>query len=173
MPDNELMDVVSEDDDSIGKKPRSIIHSTGLRHRGVHIFLFNKKGSLLLEKRSKEKDVCPGFYDCISEHLMFGEGYREAVKRCMTEELDIRNAELKRLLKIKWKYWKNDNMISELYECKWPGSVKIEKSEIDHIKFCTLNKIQEMLENGERFTPWFIEMLKWYTNKKPRFTIMD
>jgi len=52
---NELLDVVDNDDTVIAQQPRSVIHANSLRHRAVHILVFNDAGQLFLQKRSMKK----------------------------------------------------------------------------------------------------------------------
>jgi isopentenyldiphosphate isomerase len=52
---NELLSVVDENDCVIDTCARHIIHATGLRHRAVHILVFNEQGQLFLQKRSMKK----------------------------------------------------------------------------------------------------------------------
>ena len=56
----ELFDVVDADDNVIGVGGRSKVHRERLFHRAVHVFVFNAKGELYLQKRSITKDTAPG-----------------------------------------------------------------------------------------------------------------
>ena len=56
----EIYDVVDADDHVIGQATRREIHKKGLRHRSVHILVFNQEGKLFLQKRSLLKDESPG-----------------------------------------------------------------------------------------------------------------
>ena len=38
---DELLDVVDENDNIIGRDKRAVIHSKGLLHREVHVWLYN------------------------------------------------------------------------------------------------------------------------------------
>ena len=77
---SEILDVVDENDHVIGKATREEIHSSELWHRGVHVFVFDSQGKLLLPIRSSTKDKFPNTYDCsVSEHLKTGETYEEAM----------------------------------------------------------------------------------------------
>ena len=66
----ELFDVVDEHDRVIGVEPRGVVHARDLRHRAVHLFVFNAAGELFLQKRSAWKDRHPGKWDSsASGHL--------------------------------------------------------------------------------------------------------
>ena len=60
---DEIFDVVNERDEVIGRATRSEVHERGLLHRAVHIFVFNSRGELFIQKRSMSKDRNAGKYD--------------------------------------------------------------------------------------------------------------
>lgn len=99
----EIFDVVDERDEVIGKAPRSEVHKQGLRHRAVHILLFNSKGQVFLQKRSMRKDTFPGTWDSsASGHLDNGEDYNSCSLRELREELGYTPVEpLRQLFKLK------------------------------------------------------------------------
>jgi len=86
----ELFDVVDENNRVTGKSSRHEVHTQRLRHRAVHVFVFNKKGELFLQKRSRWKDAHPLKWDSsASGHLNSGEGYDETAVREVVEELGV------------------------------------------------------------------------------------
>lgn len=85
---DELFDIVDELNQVTGQGTRREIHEGSLRHRAVHMFLVNKHGAVLLQKRSLWKDRQPGKWDSSgSRHLDAGESYEEAAVRELKEEL--------------------------------------------------------------------------------------
>lgn len=87
----EIFDVVDENDQVIGQKTRGVVHAENLLHRAVHVFVFNKRGDLLLQQRSMFKDAHPGVWDSsVSGHLDAGEAYAAAAVRELDEEMGIR-----------------------------------------------------------------------------------
>jgi hypothetical protein len=52
----EIIDVVNERDEVIDRKPRGEVHRLGLKHRAVHVPVFNSIGEVFLRKRSLKKD---------------------------------------------------------------------------------------------------------------------
>lgn len=86
----ELFDVVDSDDRVLEAKPRDEVHVNNLLHRAVHMLLFNRKGELLLQKRSIWKDRNPGRWDSSAAgHLDSGENYLGAARRELREELGV------------------------------------------------------------------------------------
>lgn len=87
----EWFDVVNERDEVIGRAPREQLHARGLRHRAVHVLVFNARGQLFLQKRSQRKDREPGLWDSsASGHVDAGEDYDTAAVRELQEELGVR-----------------------------------------------------------------------------------
>jgi len=160
----EYLDVVDENNEIIGKEPREKIHNGGLWHRGVHVLVFNSKGRLILQTRSAAKDKFPNHYDCsVSEHVKEGETYEAAAIRGLKEELKITDMQLKTLLRFKMNYGPNDNMISELYECRYDSQTQIDKRETQSLGIFSLDEVDEMLKkNKDKFAFWTKEILKWY-----------
>src|SRR5688572_13370220 len=86
----EIFDVVNERDEVIGRNARSEVHRLGLRHRAVHVLVYNSKGEIFLQKRSMTKDTFPGAWDSSAAgHLDCGEDYDACAVREMREELGI------------------------------------------------------------------------------------
>ena len=86
----EVFDVVDEMDRVVGRAPRREVHARGLRHRAVHILVFNGVGDVFLQRRSMAKDMHPGKWDSsASGHVDGGEEYGEAALRELREELGI------------------------------------------------------------------------------------
>lgn len=86
----EMFDVCDKQDRVIGTAPRSRVHAEGLLHRAVHVFVFNSRGELLLQRRSATKDESPlKLTSSCSGHLSAGESYEEAAIREMQEEIGL------------------------------------------------------------------------------------
>lgn len=90
-PVEEFFDVVNDRDEVIGCRPRREVHRLGLKHRAVHVLVFNRHGELFLQRRALTKDSAPGKWDSsASGHLAPGESYDAAALREVAEELGVR-----------------------------------------------------------------------------------
>lgn len=86
----EIFDVVNERDEVVGQLPRREVHRQNLRHRAVHVLVFNRRGELFLQQRSLTKDNFPGVWDSSSSgHLDTGEEYDPCTLREVREELGV------------------------------------------------------------------------------------
>jgi isopentenyl-diphosphate delta-isomerase type 1 len=99
---DEIFDVVNDRDEVIGRRSRADVHRFGLKHRAVHVLVFNRGGKLFLQKRSMKKDCFPGTWDSsASGHLDCGEDYDACAVRELREELGLDLAStLEKLFKI-------------------------------------------------------------------------
>ncbi len=87
---DEIFDIVNERDEVVGRLPRFQVHRDGIKHRAVHVLVFNARGELFLQKRSRKKDCFPGAWDSsASGHLDSGEEYDACAVRELREELGI------------------------------------------------------------------------------------
>ncbi len=88
--DDERLDIVNDDNEVIGQGSRKEIHEQNKKHRAIHLFVFTKKGDLILQKRSHLKDRHPGVWDSpAAGHLDAGESYDQAALRELREELGL------------------------------------------------------------------------------------
>lgn len=102
MPELEIFDVVNCVDEIIGTATREAVHANGLRHRSVHILVFNIAGELYMQRRSLDKDSAPGLWDTSAAgHVATAESYIVAAGRELNEELGLsQNTVLKPLFKL-------------------------------------------------------------------------
>lgn len=153
----ELFAVVNENDEVIGSKPRAEVHGNNLRHRAVHLFIFNRAGELLLQKRSRHKDRNPNVWDSSAAgHVDAGEEYDATAARELREELAV-ETELTRVAKIAASTQTGEEFIW-LYRGEAEGGFHPPASEIDAVQFFPLDLITEWLEKRpDDFAPGFIE----------------
>jgi len=86
----EIFDVVDENDVVVGQASRREVHRRDLRHRAVHVLIFNHRGEVFLQQRSLSKDNWPGVWDSSSSgHLDAGEAYDACCLREVGEELGL------------------------------------------------------------------------------------
>ena len=99
---DEIFDVVNDRDEVIGRETRAKVHQLGLKHRAVHVLVYNRRGELFLQKRSMKKDTFPGAWDSsASGHLDSGEEYDACAVRELWEEIGLKaDRPLTRLFKL-------------------------------------------------------------------------
>jgi isopentenyl-diphosphate delta-isomerase len=97
MQNHNLIDVLSETGLRTGEiLTRAEVHRLGKRHRTVHLYLFNARHELLLQKRALGVDNFPGFFTISTAgHVDAGEFSAASVRRETEEELGIDASKLK------------------------------------------------------------------------------
>ena len=87
---NEQFPVVDKNDRIRGYASRSEVHGNNLRHRAVHILIFNQAGDVYLQLRSRWKDRHPLKWDSSAAgHVSAGENYDQTARRELKEELGV------------------------------------------------------------------------------------
>lgn len=128
---DEIFDVVDEKDEVIGQERRKVVHEQDLLHRAIHAFIFNKRGEVFLQKRSRLKDTHPGAWDSsASGHLDSGEDYEDCAVRELEEEAGQREVDLRRVAVLPptaetgWEF-------VHLFELRQKGPVRFPCSEVE------------------------------------------
>ena len=129
---HELLDVVDSDDRVIAVKTRGEIHARGLKHRAVHILVFNHQGQVFLQKRSLSKDEQPGKWDSSAAgHVDSGETYLDCASREIEEELGIvADQSFEVLFKLAASA-STGNEFCMVYRYDFDGELKLHPDEID------------------------------------------
>jgi 16S rRNA (adenine1518-N6/adenine1519-N6)-dimethyltransferase len=175
MPD-EMLDVVNDQDVITGQSPRSLVHTKGLLHRGIHVFLFTQDGKLLVQQRSRNKDSYPLAWDCsVSEHVKTGESYDQAARRGLMEELGLEVSAIRPLVKFRMMYGPNDDEISRLYSGRVEAaSVHFDPAEIEQVAYFRVDHLLNMVLLGE-IEPayWLLQLLSWYSGRASALLILE
>ena len=158
MTKDEIFDVVDDEDKVFRQETRQEIHRKKLKHRAIHVFIFNKKGQLFLQKRSLLKENFPGLWDSsVAGHLDAGEDYDLACLRESKEELNVTfESPPKRLFKI-------DACQETGYEYIWvyrglhEGPFSLNRKEIYCGKWYNIEEIRRWVEETPMdFTRTFV-----------------
>lgn len=90
MARHEWVDLVNVRDRVTGKATLDRCLKEGLLHRAVAVLVIRKDGRFVLQRRSKSDLWHPGFWTISSTgHVKNGEGYFEAARRELSEELGL------------------------------------------------------------------------------------
>lgn len=87
---DEIVDVVDLTDRVIGTAPRAHLRSASLNYRVAHVFVFDSKGRLLLQRPAPGKASAFAWGSSVAGHVQAGEGYAAAALRECVEELGFR-----------------------------------------------------------------------------------
>lgn len=157
--------LVDTDDNEIGHLSKAECHDgDGVLHRAFSLFLFNDDGELLLQQRSDEKRLWPGFWsNSICSHPRRGESMAIATERRLQDELNIRS-DLEFVYKFAYRadYGEagSENELCHVYLGRAPTEVHPNDHEISAIRFISPADLdQEIQSNPNTLTPWF--KLEW------------
>lgn len=156
---DEIFDVVDELDRVVGSAPRSEVHRRKLRHRAVHVLLFNSRAELFVQKRAAIKDTFPRCFDSsASGHVDSGEDYDVCARRETQEELGlvVPAGQFSRHFKV-------ESCEQTGWEFVWAYSVvtdqvpRINLDELESGIFWTPEHIRSLLmANPQHFAPAFV-----------------
>jgi isopentenyl-diphosphate delta-isomerase type 1 len=150
-------DVVDDRDEVIGRERRAVVHARALRHRAVHVFVFNAAGQTFLQKRAQSKDTSPGLWTvACSGHVDAGEDYDTAARRELGEELGLPRCEAParwfRLTAGKITGWE----FCWVYQLEHEGPFTLQAEEIDDGEWLTVTDLKRRLaRTPEIFCPAF------------------
>ncbi|MBU5575426.1 MAG: isopentenyl-diphosphate Delta-isomerase [Nitrososphaerota archaeon] len=162
MAEKEYIILVDENDKEIGFEEKIKAHENGGKlHRAFSIFIFNKKGELLLQLRSVKKHHFGGLWTntCCS-HPRKGEKLEDAVHRRLKEEFGF-DTGLKEIFSIIYKAKDEKSGLTEyeydhVFIGEFTGTPKPNPNEIDDYKWITMNElIKDVNKNPNNYTPWF------------------
>ncbi|WP_309400525.1 NUDIX hydrolase [Cerasicoccus maritimus] len=155
----ELFDVVDEQDVVIGQAPRYQVHAEGLRHRAVHILVWNSQNQLFLQKRSMNKDQMPGVWTTsCSGHVDSGENYDIAAVREISEELGIHVSGIEQmdlLFKHPACRYTGEEFV-QVYSLTWDGEMTLDPVEIDSGAWYAPDELDALIRADRRnYAPSF------------------
>ncbi|HXY33870.1 MAG TPA: NUDIX domain-containing protein [Planctomycetaceae bacterium] len=161
-PADELFDVVDAEDRVVGQERRSVVHARGLAHRAVHIFVFNSRGQLLVQRRSALKDEFPLTYtSSASGHVAAGETYEECAPRELEEEIGIQ-APLERLVKLPASR-QTANEQTVLFRATSDAVPIPNEREVASLTYFTLEELRALAAaDPASFSPPFATLVDWY-----------
>jgi len=167
--------VIDKNDNIVGYEEKEKCHDNeGIPHSAFSVFIFNNKGQLLIQQRSKFKRLWPLHWSnsCCS-HPRPREELKKAAQRRIAEELGI-FCELKYLYKFRYTAsYKNigsENEICAVLIGKSDDGVILNPAEIQDFKWVDIGELRKDVErNPEKYTPWFKmeikELLSLYTEE--------
>ena len=175
--EREELILVDADDNETGYGTKADCHDgKGVLHRAFSLFLFNQAGELLLQQRSSQKRLWPGFWSnsCCS-HPRRGEAMSTATGRRLHEELNLA-AELRFVYKFRYQTSYEDlgaeHELCHVFLGRIADDVQPNAEEISAIRFVSAARLdRELSQSPERFTPWF--KLEWDALKTDHSAILE
>ncbi|MCB9202232.1 MAG: isopentenyl-diphosphate Delta-isomerase [Flavobacteriales bacterium] len=152
--------LVDSNDNELGLMEKIEAHKTGSLHRAISVFLFNDKGEMLLQQRSKEKYHSPLCWtNACCTHPRQNESYEDTAHRRLREELGIQ-AELKYIFHFIYKEDVGGGLIEHELDYVFIGNyndeVPFNPDEVNAVKWIKIQELNlDIQENPEKYTAWF------------------
>lgn len=158
----EFFEIFSESGKPLGLAPRGVVHREGYWHKSVNVFLFSDDGRLLLQRRSKVKDVCPNAWDLsVAEHLKPGESFSECARRGAMEELGLTKIRLQpvgsilRSRVVKPAVGLKDLEFQQCFTGSFHGNIQMQEEEVAAFRLVEADALLCLIESAPLdFTPW-------------------
>jgi isopentenyl-diphosphate delta-isomerase len=168
--ESEELILVDIEDNEVGYRSKADCHDgPGVLHRAFSLFLFNDDGELLLQQRSAEKRLWPGYWSnsCCS-HPRRGETLPIATMRRLRDELNTAAAleyVYQFCYQAQFSEVGSENELCHVYLGRIDGDIRPNDSEIESIRFIPAKALdEELAAQPQQFTPWFIK--EWQALKK-------
>lgn len=159
--------LVNKKDQEIGNSSKLKIHKLGLLHRSFSIFIFNSKGELLIQKRSKNKYHSGGLWSntCCS-HQKLNESLNKAIHKRLIEEMGI-DCDLKESFSFLYNIKLNNDMIENEFDHVFVGvcdkKPKPNFKEVSNFKYISIRELKKDIKtHPNKYTEWFKIIIKKY-----------
>ena len=151
----ERFDLVDAQDQVVGTETRSAVHRERLLHRAVHIFVFNARGELYLQRRSLNKDTAPGkWVSSCSGHVDSGEDYDTAARRELGEEIGLHQpSDMQRVFK-ESACRPTGNEFVWVYQCRSEGPFVLDPDEVSDGQWIAPDALNSWIRERPRDFAW-------------------
>ena len=156
---DELIDIYDENGNYLKQEMKSIAHKLGLWHKSIHAILINKNNEMIIQKRSKDKDLYPSMWDfSFAGHVGAGENtVKSAIRECEEElgfSLNENQIELLFTYPDKLKWGKIiSNEFVDIFLCRADfdiNSFSKQDEEVDELKIIPLKSYIDMVKSNDK-----------------------
>lgn len=160
----ELVDAVDDADRIIGQVLRSEAPRLGANVRVIHVYLFDRRGRLLIHELSGKKRFAGSWSASVAGGVRSGESPFEAAVRELREELGIRTRRLRFRGKVRVRDDGTVKFVS-IFSIVHDGPISPSTDEIAQVEWASIEAVRGWIRDGSRrFTPTFhaaFSQLEW------------
>jgi isopentenyl-diphosphate Delta-isomerase len=152
--------LVNEEDQPVGTMEKMEVHQQGLLHRAFSVFIFDRQGNMLLQKRAAGKYHGAGLWtNACCSHPYPGESTESAAERRLFEELGF-NTPLKKAFEFVYKAKVENDLTEHEYDHvfigTYEGEINPDEEEVSDFRYVSISQIKKELEEQPgNFTSWF------------------
>jgi len=157
---NEQVILVDEYDNVLGSIDKMEAHQKGLLHRAFSVFIFGRRGEMLLQRRALSKYHSPGLWSntCCS-HPQPGEETMLAAQKRLHEEMGFHTPLVKMfdfIYKVSFENGLTENEFDHVYIGEYNGDIHPNPEEVSDYVFKSMNEIdRELKATPSAYTAWF------------------
>lgn len=156
--------LVNESNAVLGTMPKAEVHHAATPlHRGFSLFMFNRKGEVLSQKRSAVKRIFPLVWtDSVSGHPQIHETNEEAAQRRVKEELDMELAAVEEIAAYRYKVFRDGILENEicpvLVGFTNDAESRFDTTEIADVRWMDWGTfLADMKAHPDQYSQWCIE----------------
>jgi isopentenyl-diphosphate delta-isomerase len=152
--------LVNEEDAPLGIMEKMEAHRRALLHRAFSVFIFNREGKMLLQKRASQKYHSAGLWtNACCSHPRPGEDTREAAVRRLQEELGFTTV-LEKIFDFTYRSEYGNGLTEFEYDHVFLGTyddaIMPNEEEVSDYCFQSLDEIRAGLQSRpDSYTSWF------------------
>lgn len=152
--------LVNEQDEPIGFMEKLAAHQQAILHRAISVFIFNKKGEMLVQQRAQQKYHSGGLWtNACCSHPAPGETIENAASRRLQEELGFSTA-LKKIFHFMYtatfKNGLTENEFDHVFIGTYNGNIQPNKDEVMDYCFMSMEDIKNsIVTHPQKYTEWF------------------
>ncbi|MES1216594.1 MAG: isopentenyl-diphosphate Delta-isomerase [Bacteroidota bacterium] len=160
MNNNQQVILVNEKDEVTGRMEKMEAHTKGLLHRAFSVFIFNRKGEMLLQRRALNKYHSGGLWtNACCSHPYPGEDVHDAAVRRLKEELGFQTPVQKAVEFIYHSEFTNglaEHEFDHVFTGEYNGVIHANPEEVCDFCFKDIDDVRQSLKiHPEKFTTWF------------------
>jgi isopentenyl-diphosphate delta-isomerase len=152
--------LVNENDEAVGTMEKIAAHRKALLHRAFSVFIFNRKGEMLLQQRAANKYHSPNLWtNACCSHPMPGEETINAAHRRLVEEMgfdtDLEHA-FSFIYKTPFDNGLTEHELDHVFIGHYDGTINPDETEVRDFTFMKMEAIKESMEiHNHKYTSWF------------------
>lgn len=161
---NPLIALVDDNDQITGYADKLKVHQQGILHRAFSVFIFNRKGNMLLQQRAFDKYHSPGLWtNACCSHLLEGMDMESCVHDRLAFEMGFDTPvefQFSFRYKSPFENGLTEHEIDHVYFGIWEGIPPFNPDEVASTVWIDFSDVKkEVYQHPEKFTYWFKHIL--------------
>ena len=166
---DEIVDLVDENDELIGRAQMREVRARNLLRRGAAAIVRNSRGDIYIHRRADTTAAFPGWYDTVvAGSVMSGESYQQAIRRELAEEIGVDGVQPTFLFKSRYRAT-DVNWWTCVFEVVWNHPIQHQDEEVAWGGFMPEPDLVAKLAEW-RFVPGGVQLFQRYLGQRGLIT---